>query len=691
MPIDLSSGAITLVLDETKGTILKLAQRELGIDFVTEPRLAGNFRLLVPLGHWRGHYIEGREQQLRDWQRTPTGAELSWGPLRSSAGEFDIDFVLSISVVGDDVTFAYRIDNRSGALVEEVVAPMVGGLANEAQGEDWRFHHTDATGKGREWRFYKDFPGTYLGPARPVWFEPYPHKSALPWVDIYDSSRRVGVYLGCHDTQADWSGPFLELNPGTVYSKGGQRWPRRADLPPEQALGMTLGMASFPFVKPGERRNGPSVVLHFHAGTWYAAADFYRAWFQQHWPVSKKTSWLGREDAWQSNIISYPEDSVMFRFADLPELARQAAARGVHVMQVDGWDQGGIDRDYPHYTPDPRLGTPEDLRAAIKACADLGVGVMIFANLTVANIETDWWRNELNQYASKDPRGFARNSMGWEYHTLLGLAQQVESRMVFMNPSHERWSEIMLEQLGGIVDLGAPGVQLDKVLGFSPVDFFAPEGLTPTQSMPDGILKTLTRFRDATLGKNPAFGLASETHWDRAIALTDASYARFFELDHLPTTGYSFPEFRQSCAIPGTTDRPLVNNSVRFGHIINVEPAYLHGTMADAAPINAYVAEVLRLRRSLADVLWDSRLVEPTELTLDHDGTLLGSVHHGLASGRRAVVLTHLEESAQSAEVSVDGASRATLYRPFETPREVTLPLGLRLDVDGLAVLVAEA
>ncbi len=46
---------------------------------------------------------------------------------------------------------------------------------------------------------------------------------------------------------------------------------------------------------------------------------------------------------------------------------------------------------------------------------------MIFANLTVANIENEQFRKELHRYASKDPRGFARNTMGWEYHTLLGL------------------------------------------------------------------------------------------------------------------------------------------------------------------------------------------------------------------------------------------------------------------------------
>jgi hypothetical protein len=691
MSINLSSGSIEIQLDAERGTIQRLVHHRFGIDLITEPRLAANFRLLAPLKEWRGHYIYGRQQKLKDCRRTANGLELVYGPLISSAGEFDIRLVFSIVVDQDDVQFSYEIENHSGTQIEEVILPLIGGLANESEDEAWRFFSTDLLGKGKEWRFYKDFPGTYLGPAKPIWFGPYPHQSVLPWVDIYHPGRRVGFYLGCHNPQADWSSPFLELTPSTCYRKGGQRWPHRSDLPSDQPLGLTMGWATFPFVNPGETKVGPPVVAHFHEGTWYAAADYYRNWFQQHWPVNRKTSWLGREDAWQSNIISYPEDSVMFRFADLPKLAREAARRGIHVMQVDGWDLGGIDRDYPYYSPDPRLGTSEELRAAIKACADLGVGIMIFANLTVANIETEWYRKELYQYASRDPRGFARNSMGWEYHTLLGLAQQVESRMVFMNPSHMSWAEIMLKQLTGIVDLGAPGIQIDKVHGFTPIDFYAPEGLTPSRSMPEGILQTLKRFRSAALNRNPEFGLASETHWDRAIPLVDAAYARYFELDHLPAIGYSFPEFRQSCAVPGRTDRPLVNNSLRFGHIINVEPSYLHGAMADAAPLDAYVAEVLRLRRSLKDVLWDSKLVEPLDLELDHDGVLLASVHQSIGGKRRAVVITHLEEKERSGEIKFAAATKGTIYQPFEEPQEVRLPLTFKLPADGVAVLVVEA
>jgi hypothetical protein len=696
MPIDLSAGAIELVVDETHGTLLRLAHRRLAIDLIAERELADNFRLLLPLDNWRGHYIHGREQQLREAVRTASGAELVFGPLVSSAGTFDIRFVLTILIEGDDVVFGYRIDNRTSATVEEVVCPLIGGMVNEEERDQWRMHQPNSVGRGVEWDFYREFPGsqlsTYLGPRKPVYFKPYPHDMSMPWADLYHPGRRVGVYFGCHDLDADWSGLFLELSPGVVRGRKGLGWPRRGSLDGRHRLGATLGWARFPFVAPGVRAASPPIVLHFHDGTWYAAAHYYRAWFEQHWPVEPKTSWIARADAWQSNIISYPEDTIVHRFADLPVLAEKAAARGVHLLQVDGWDMGGIDRDYPQYSPDPRLGTPEEFRAALAACSRLGVKVMVFANMTVANIETDWYRRELHAYAVKDPRGFARNTLGWEYHTLLGLSNQVESRMVFMNPSHARWTEIMHEQLSGLLDLGAEGLQIDKVHGFSFLDYHGPEGLSPTRSMPQGVIDSMRGFRDAALARNPGFGFASETHWDRLLPFTDASYSRYFEWDHLPSIGVAFPEFRQSCAVPGHYDTMLVNNSIRFGHVINIEAENLHGTMDEAEPIAGYTAEVLKLRRGLSDVLWDSCLIEAPDLSIEHDGGVLWSVHKSLGSSQRAVVLTHAEETAQSVHFDLSSldAKSVTCYQPFQAPITLSAVDSLVLPRDRLAVLVAD-
>ena len=69
--------------------------------------------------------------------------------------------------------------------------------------------------------------------------------------------------------------------------------------------------------------------------------------------------------AWQSVIISNSEDVMVWKFKDLPKLAAGAKKYGVTTFEILGWDIGGIDRGYPQYRPDPRLGTHDEFRQAL--------------------------------------------------------------------------------------------------------------------------------------------------------------------------------------------------------------------------------------------------------------------------------------------------------------------------------------
>ena len=89
----------------------------------------------------------------------------------------------------------------------------------------------------------------------------------------------------------------------------------------------------------------------------------YRKWYDQHFHVRRPLTWLRKEMAWQSVIISNCEDVVLYRFKDWPKLAADAKKYDVTTFEILGWNVGGIDRGYPQYTPDPRLGTPEEFRA----------------------------------------------------------------------------------------------------------------------------------------------------------------------------------------------------------------------------------------------------------------------------------------------------------------------------------------
>jgi hypothetical protein len=103
--------------------------------------------------------------------------------------------------------------------------------------------------------------------------------------------------------------------------------------------------------------------------------------------------------AWQSIIISNPEDVVVYRFNELAKLAADAKKYGITTFEILGWDVGGIDRGYPQYQPNPRLGTVEEFRKALADIRAMGVHPLLFSNVQVADTATPLFRSELSRYA----------------------------------------------------------------------------------------------------------------------------------------------------------------------------------------------------------------------------------------------------------------------------------------------------
>ena len=80
MSIVLDNGKVSVEFDDDYGRIVRASHAGLGIEVVTEPRLAENFRLLIPLPSRRGHGI-------RDFEADP-GCAQSRAELRLSDTAF---------------------------------------------------------------------------------------------------------------------------------------------------------------------------------------------------------------------------------------------------------------------------------------------------------------------------------------------------------------------------------------------------------------------------------------------------------------------------------------------------------------------------------------------------------------------------------------------------------------------------
>src|SRR5439155_27105012 len=151
----------------------------------------------------------------------------------------------------------------------------------------------------------------------------YPGAMTMGWIEFFNLKAGLGLYYANHDPESRLTALYFELRPFTKSAAVGDNWPTPEDVPPGEPIGLTMGWLNSPYVKNGPFRSGP-LALQVHRGDWHEWSDLYRAWFDRHFQVRRPPTWLRKEMAWQSVIISNPEDVVVYRFKDVPKLARDA-------------------------------------------------------------------------------------------------------------------------------------------------------------------------------------------------------------------------------------------------------------------------------------------------------------------------------------------------------------------------------
>ena len=95
----------------------------------------------------------------------------------------------------------------------------------------------------------------------------------------------------------------------------------------------------------------------------------------------------------------------------------------------------GIDRGYPQYTPNSRLGTPQEFRDALAAIKKLGVHPVIFGNVQYADTATPIYKRDLNQYAVHGRWADDLQLYGWGEGTISARMGLARSNMTLTSPS----------------------------------------------------------------------------------------------------------------------------------------------------------------------------------------------------------------------------------------------------------------
>ncbi len=704
----LENDCYRLELDAANGSVLQFRDKIGDLDLITEPRLADNFRLLLPLPDMRANYILGMEQQLTAADKTASGMKLHWaGPLRNERGEFDLDVTIGIELAGEEIQFRCEVRNGTPHQLSEVWYAMIGGMRGFGRGEEAKDTEVLLPRDTKAWRqpIFRDFGNTrgqMLGMLGGEHSFGYPGFMCMPWMSMFHPKLKRALYTAALEETPRVKAIRFALEPGLAEKRADGNWPRPdevGDLP----LGLTMNWVHFPFTKPGEMFTSAPVVMRCHDGGWRESAELYRKWFTSKYPVIKPAStWIRRETAFLHTMFMLPEDNINLRFTDMPRWAKDAKQRGVNHLMIAGWQIGGHDRGYPYYEPDPRLGTWDELKAGIRAAHDLGMRASFFVNCQPVDMTTEWYKNELHKYRLLDPYGvqfFVTNY--WGMGTLSARTRFITATPNSeMNPAHPEVRSLLIRQFRRLVEIGADGLHIDKFF-MTPFDFNPLlKNTSPDRAHHEGILKFVGELFAACRALNPEFCISYEGGWDRLFQYADTLWWGGGEDSTLKEV---FPQMAFASGIEQPWDFNKVNRAVLQGEHLLIGPGNYNRGM-DYPPMQklfAYIAEITRIRRELFDTVSLGGKLDASDgifqgavplVTFHGDKDAKWTVFRDANNGKRAIVVANLTgKPIELANLKLEeGSGPCFVYQPFAPLREARFPLSLTIPAETVVFVAAE-
>jgi hypothetical protein len=698
--IKLENDFYLVQLDDQTGAVTGLLDKAARIELIAEPRLAETFRLLLPLEDLEAHYLLGTEQAPPEIDRTISGVILRWeGPLTSACGSFSLAVTGFIDFVGPAVQFRIVVENQTRHRLAEVWHAALGGIIGLGEREDTKVLIPE-WGRARYDNLFQNFPesmgiGGGGGLRFPEYYAEYPRSLSMPWLDIYNERIGRGLYYACHDELPRVTALRLEMHPGLARKRASGNWPTRLEIAAQQDTyppGVVMNWVHLPYTAPGGCFSGPTVVLCGHAGDWHAAAGIYREWFAAHFPLPRpQTRWLRGQQAVQDAMFLLPEGNIMLTFRQIPQWAREAAACGVKTVMISGWNVGGHDNQYPTYSPDPRLGTWDDLAQAIAECHHMDIRVLFFANIQSVDTSTDWYRQDLHRYrvmSAKDAAGTA----GWGMGTLGARMGYTCPPCGNCDPAFDAYRRIIVDQMRKLAEIGADGIHFDKV-GGGGMDFNPALTRGPDQAHPGGILQCLEQTLEACRALRPDFGLSVESHWDRLLSYCDAWWL-WHDEDHVPAMKFTFPEFFPTFTVAQPWDYVNVNRAIQYGYQLLVGPVRYSASLADPqyGLLSAYIRESLRIREELKDTILFGEFLDDRETRVTVAEHLTFKTHRNPATGRRACVLVSHGPTPLRTSVAFDGndAGQAEIQQPFAKAQAYTLSSAMEIPPERFLIVVEQ-
>jgi hypothetical protein len=681
--VTLQNQTLKFEFSKETGALVGLTAVQTGWKILDRPQLGLSFRLMLPMEGKRNNPVWGEQQKLTSMEHDheKNCVKFYWDSVVSAfGGEQDIRVVQSISLTERQAIYETTIDNRSELVVENVYSPYLGDLRHPKDSEwfkTFHFHYATAA----QWNLWPTFDNLrgYYGVDFPIQI----HAGAPMAPYFLMHSQKQGLYAGVYSSSADLVSWHTELHPGYGSSIDFR-------VPEEDTIGgkevhTTFAAVHVPYIQPGETRELTPIALEAYLGDWHFGVDIYKQWRDGWMKIAQPPEWAREPHAWQQIHINSPEDELRIPFRELVKVGEECARHGVKAIQLVGWNHGGQDQGNPSHDPDPRLGTFEELKAAIHQIQDLGVKMILFAKFTWADRATQWFRDELVKYATKDPHGDYYHYMGYQYQTATQLLDINTKRLIPMCFHSQKYLELCDREFQKMVELGADGILFDECQHHSPALLCFDTSHEHRYGAPvyANDRKLIQNFTKISKPARPNFLYAGEACYDYEFETYHLAYHRSENKKHLAVMRFMEPKAQLMTAVTGFDDRNMINQCLMYRYIISYEPYNFKGHLDDYPDTMGYGKQMDALRVELRDYFWDGEFRDTVGATITANDKPYQtfSVFINAKNGKSGVVITNYSETEPvTVDLALDSGEVLKLFRLVDdqawqdTERGITIP-----------------
>jgi hypothetical protein len=636
----LENDHLSLAFDPGTGALLAFTNKVTGWHWQTKPSLGESFNLFVPSADRSYNPVLGVRNRVTSIEKSTDGTtlDLVWSNLKSEyQGTLDITLHGTVRLEEGTAHFKMTVTNHSAHTIASLSWPIIGSVADPNPVMKLSTPNYGGMSVFPLWNPGSSSEG-YYGTNYPT--------RLMNGRFMLVSTPIQGLYVGAHNPDAQEEVKFMfEVKPG--FGDAFQNMNPKSATISGHPVRLTMQVVQFPFLNSGESGSLAPIVLAPYSGDWHAGVDIYKRWLATWYHPLPMPAWAEGIHSWQQLQINSSEDDLRTRYADLPKRVAEDSKNGITVLQLVGWNHGGQDRDNPSNSVDPRLGTAEELKDAIRQIEKNGVHVVLFGKYAWADTSTDWYKTELHKHMATDPYGDIYTWTGYRYQTPEQLSAMNTRNLATGCSNDAAWRTILGGEFQKVIDLGASGVLFDEAQHKHTSDYnlcFNPNHghhIPATIWSGDIALANMYRGMIRNSVGETNFLFSGEDPEDVIAAAYSLSYFRISQ-GHIPEERYAFPYRPLMVAVTGFDDRETINRALMYRYIMSYEPFNFKGDINDFPLTMAYGKQVDALRQRYKDYLWDAEFRD----TLQAKVTVAGASHADYSvflrkDGKRAVVVTN--------------------------------------------------